>query len=283
MKLNHKKILDQVMKRYKGNVNAVVREFMRIDNRSGRKPTRPSKHIGVEIECFGPNDELTLQKMVLSAELGDVIQVGYDHSIRTPSKMHAYELRILLSENRVGATFKKLAKFFKDAKLRTNTSCGLHVHLDMRRRDPEQCFRKLLKMQDVLYSLVNKNRWENRFCQPAAQSMKWDKYRAISMSSLRSKRTIEVRLHQGTVNVQQIEGWVKLLVNIINAPEVSKTPKSLEDVLKLKSLKRTVKPYLKKTLKDDWFKYQVEQAAIEERQRAQYAVHHRVWRTNETA
>jgi hypothetical protein len=247
MKINKTKIIKKLTPRI--SMDDLVRDFMH--GRSVLKPKRDSRHVGIEVECFGPFNHLTLNKMVLSMDLERYIQIGRDGSITCPRGCFAYELRLLLPEGTASAILKRIGKLFKAAKLQVNSSCGLHVHLDMRSRQYHLCYTRLLKFQDLLYSLVKKERWRNHFCQYVRNESEFpNKYRAITGSSLAGKGTLEIRLHEGCVDTDKIDKWVKLLVQIVNcdsAPPVNKDGA-------VKWGKKGIQKYLKQTYNDNWLK-----------------------------
>jgi hypothetical protein len=250
MKIDDKLVLKKLWKNR--DVDSMVRDHFRDQMNEIRKPKKPSKHVGIEVECYTTLNSTKLQKLLFMFDLENTIQIGTDGSIRPERGHYGFELRILLVEKTLSKSLKKIGEFFKEAKLKTNNSCGLHVHLDMRSRNVMKCYDKLIKMQDVLYSLVKKNRWENTYCQYARPYNRYSKYQAVSMSPYRSKKTIEVRLHHGTTDVVVIEKWIRLLLTIVNRPEFKALPDNAKDITKIKGLPRDVKSYVAATVTDGW-------------------------------
>ncbi len=235
----------------KASVNDLIRNYMAKDLR--RKPKRKSRHVGIEVECYGPMKRVDLQKLVLTMDLEQYVQIGDDASIRRPRGFSTYELRLLLPEGRLTPILNKISKLFKAAKLEVNSSCGLHVHIDMRTRSHLVCYARLLQFQDVLYSLVNKARWRNYFCQYARGPHEFGiKYRAVTGSSYGSKRTLEVRIHEGCVDTEKIDKWIKLLLHIVDTdgPKDEMPDATRESVLKW--AKKSLRDYIKKTFNEKW-------------------------------
>lgn len=249
MRINNKKIKRKLTPRR--TVNELVVEYM-ANNHISRRPTRVNRHVGIEVECFGPKSTVDLQKLILSRDLEKYVQIAQDASIRTPVKHHPYELRILVPERQVSLILKKLGRLFKEAKLRVNDTCGLHVHLDMRTRSYMTCYQRLLKFQDILYALVNKKRWKNQYCLYTRGLTDFpSKYRSISGSSYQYKRTLEVRLHEGCVDTVKIEKWIKLLLQIVDG-QAAEPVMSKEAVLKW--ARKPIRSYIKATFNKEWEK-----------------------------
>lgn len=250
MRINSDKIRKKLTP--KMSVNDLVRRYINHDGL--RRPTRMTRHVGIEVECYGPKPRLELTKLILLMDLEKYIQIGDDSSIRRPRGFHCYELRILLPEGQLSVLLKKIDKLFKTAKLEVNESCGLHVHLDMRCRPYMECYQKLIAAQDLLYAMVSKQRWRNPFCQYVRSIVEFpEKYRAITGSSYRSKGTLEIRLHEGCVDAMKIEKWIKFLLQIVNSASAPAMKK--DDVLKWTS--RPLRDYVKKTFNEDWQKEKV--------------------------
>jgi phosphoenolpyruvate synthase/pyruvate phosphate dikinase len=51
-----------------------------------------------------------------------------------------------------------------------------------------------------------------------------ERHLAINTESLEEHRTIEIRLHHGTVNVKEIYSWVKYLTSLIKGKAYDKKP-----------------------------------------------------------
>jgi hypothetical protein len=224
-------------------------------NHQTKSPTAGIQYVGIEVECFAKMNRISLQKLFFKYDLEAYLMIGSDSSIRPPDDdqiYHAFELRLLIPQGELSATLKRIGKVFRLARLKTNESCGLHVHLDMRQRNPSECFDKLLNFQDVLFALVNKDRWNNEYCRQTARD-DIDHHMGINYArAFAAHRTIEVRMHHGCVDCNQIEKWVRLLLNVIqgkNAPEVI----SKKTVLKWKGLNKKLRHYVRRNFKDEWF------------------------------
>lgn len=134
-----------------------------------------------------------------------------------------HELNVIFKEKDLLKVMKVLNSDLKKIKAEANTTCGLHVHLDMRNRNAEYCYAKLVKNQTLLFTLVNKARKKSEFCKRSDKYYNLSgHYNAINGSAAyREHKTIEVRLHHGTVDIKEIYNWIGLLTSIVNEKPMS--------------------------------------------------------------
>jgi hypothetical protein len=195
--------------------------------------------------------------LLLEHDLEKFVQVTDDGSIRAEAgKNNTYEFRILCPETKLALVLKRLAKFFKAGKFAVNSSCGLHVHLDMRNRNVLDCYNRLLKFQHIMFGLVSSKRWNNQYCKWSLETtgfgMPTSRFRAVNSKSYSKHRTIEIRLHEGTLDPKKISNWVNLLLKAIGSktvPEVN----TKEDVVKWLAKNRKLKSYVNKEFNEQWF------------------------------
>jgi len=128
-------------------------------------PNKKQKHFGIELECFGPIDKDNLSYIFALKRIKDCI-IKDDCSIRPTNNCESFELNILVTKQNYKSRLKEICTLLKLLKFKVNSSCGLHVHLDMRNR-PEtekfKCYNNLVLCQNYLFGL-NKSRINNRFC-----------------------------------------------------------------------------------------------------------------------
>ncbi len=261
MRIDNRKIVKKILSKIKATdyqVNDLIETLMEDDD--SKVPVKKMHHVGIEVECFGPYRPVYLQKLIYMYDLEDYIQITEDGSIDAApitygATVHPYELRILLKEAKLKPMLKKIGKFFKAARLETNDSCGLHVHLDMRNRSFDKCYAKLVKFQDVLFGMVDKGRWDNEFCEYSDETPDFhERYKAINAVAFQSKKTIEVRLHHGTVDTERIYQWVKLLLSAINAKKAIPTFTTKAEIVAWPGLKGALKGFVKRHYKSKWLK-----------------------------
>lgn len=150
-----------------------------------------------------------------------------------------YELRLLVKQKEVTTILAKLQPFFKEAKAYANKTCGLHVHLDMRNRNVEQCFKRLYDKQSFLYAQCAKHRADS------AYATKVDRHTTVGGTghyhginagdAYRKLKTIEVRIKEGTTDCTDVRRWVNTLLNIVEGNEVGIKRKKKPSVKKRKT------------------------------------------------
>jgi hypothetical protein len=158
--------------------------------------------IGVEIECVRPFDAVV--------NLPIWARVGPDGSIQDRGKGVGSEYKILLKRSELEVRLHKLCGLIKDHHV--NTSCGLHIHLDCRDKTDDEV-RKIAKRMDswlkALQEFVPESRRTNSYCKFGFSVS--DRYRAVNYTSFGKFKTLEIRLHSGTVDYTKIIAWIRLL------------------------------------------------------------------------
>lgn len=256
MSFNQGKLKDKLNKVFGRSLPNDVQDiaFNQVYRNEHKRPKLATDHVGIEVECYTYTKEQDLKKIIYTNDLENYVNVGNDNSIRPPNtKYSKFELRILIPEAELKTVFPRLKNAFAEASLKVNESCGLHVHLDMRNRDLTKCFNRLCAFQDVLFGLVDPDRWKNRYCYYTTNTNKNERYLAINKSSYRKHKTLEVRLHHGTVNIRKIEKWVGLLLNIINSKSPIPQFTSKTEILKWKGLRQSLRNYIRVNFNDNWF------------------------------
>jgi hypothetical protein len=202
--------------------------------RESNVPRDSRKHFGIEIE-FGSYafvaEALEDEEIGLYGHLKDdgSVDVNDPHEDAEDSEWDGgQELALLLPEDEAQEKLQLVGKILARAGADVNDSCGLHVHLDMRRRDVHKAFNNLVAMQHFLYKMVSPERRNSSYCCPLndRKGRSFDKapsdtrYLGISPAPYKNdeRPTIEVRIHHGTVNSKEIYGWCKFLSEIVDAP-----------------------------------------------------------------
>lgn len=188
-------------------------------------------HVGVEIECGVDRSEDDLRRDFAKAGIGTKVSVTYDGSVHVDGRT-AVEVRVCDAQERIAETLRKVCAVLSDASAKVNKTCGLHVHLDMRKREWRACYTKLYRMLPWLYAIVSESRRSGnegrQFCKRnGPHPPDGDRYYALNVESVRHHNTLEVRLHHGTTDPTKIINWVFLLTRIVDGPDLKQTPKTL--------------------------------------------------------
>lgn len=204
-----------------GQFLAAVPKVKRAKAVKAKVPTTKDSYIGIELEYASRLTIDDIIELLIQHNLVDQVRVVHDGSIRVNEiYKHKVEFCILTKWSELHETLEKLRPilFDKPQNFSPNTSCGFHVHLDMRNDDPNDAYRNLANMQTVLFGLAADYRRENTYCVPAPTEFEdadpEDHYAAISRSSYEKHGTIEVRIHQSTLDLNKVEKWIRLLKRI---------------------------------------------------------------------
>lgn len=223
-------------------------------------PKTNDKYVGIEIECFASNDDYKVEQAFRDYDLEECVEIAYDSSIdaddffaspeieeRYERAMYLgdysivgelksrglvverkeYEFKVLAKQSELKDVLARMGRALKEIKADVNDSCGLHVHLDMRNRKVLDSVNKLLNVQPLMLKAVPKSRRNNTYCMPVTpksivDGYRIDKYHVINTAPLEDLNTIEVRVHEGTVNTEEIYKWCKFLIQTVDGSFASK-------------------------------------------------------------
>lgn len=132
-----------------------------------------------------------------------------------------------------------------------DNECGLHVHIDLRdfnKQEFVRLFYILRKVESVTRLLVTEERNSNHFCSASLSQVRTDdrrgfderimdycesmqRYSAYNFSAYYDHGTVEIRLHHGTLNYEEIRNWVLLHLSIVDFAKNNDTEtfQSLQD------------------------------------------------------
>lgn len=202
----------------KGLINQIGLKTTANDPYAHKKPRHPKKnYIGIEVEFNqAPNVSQDMIAVALkNAGLARYINVTTDASC-------GWEVRVLLPEDDYIEPLGKIMKVIRDLGHKVDARCGTHVHFDMRNRDVKLVYENMFKTQKFLRKFVTKNRKNNRFCQMNKaetfdkQLSLGDRYYSLNVQAYNRHKTLEVRMHQGTLDENELLPWIKLLLKIVN-------------------------------------------------------------------
>lgn len=173
------------------------------------------------------------------------------------------ELRVCVPQIDHETVVNKVCKVLASCGAEVNKTCGLHVHLDMRGRDVARSYVNLVAMQNILYRMVPATRKNNDYCKPNT-ARTWveregSRYQGINHNAYTEHKTLEIRIHSGTVNAKKINAWIALLIATIRTKELKAIPSNPKHALKLIKATPELARYVHERL--DQFKSDHERAA----------------------
>lgn len=189
------------------------------------KPESNDHHVGVELEFLVPKDiedNHILSNLVL-AGIEDGIDLTTDGSINDEYDFNGVELRIIATQSQIVKKVTTICKVLRSIGCKVNSTCGLHVHLDMRNRNEKTSYKRLVDALPKLSKLVAKSRLKNTYCKlnksanlDTELNSYEDRYKSINPHAIKKHKTIEVRLHQGSVDHRKVSKWIKTLVKTVD-------------------------------------------------------------------
>jgi hypothetical protein len=180
-----------------------------------KKPRSKSQHyIGVELEFNenGTHNQNHIVEALKAANLGKYVCVGRDGSC-------GWEVRVLLPETNWYEPLENILKVINGLGFKADTRCGTHVHLDMRNRDVQKAFRRFFFTQTFMRKFLIASRKKNNYCKRNASEKfgaEGDRYLGINSTSYHKYKTLEIRMHHGTLDIKELGPWIKLLLRIAN-------------------------------------------------------------------
>jgi hypothetical protein len=252
-----KKLVEKVIKNKFGSVTLLGKvhskpeEYLKLYNHiqsnyinDEKVPFNSENFIGIEIELISKSDVTELKNILIKHKLQKWTNVTSDGSLRTSDGYnYTHEIRVLLPESKREDILKQLGVALQDAKCSVNSSCGLHVHLDMRNRDVATAFHNLVKMQKFLIDSQPIERRSNTYCKPTefADIEKYsykdghrgrsERYLVINPMSYARHKTLEIRVHKGTVDCIEISNWINFLLPIVNkSTKLESAPRKVETI-----------------------------------------------------
>jgi hypothetical protein len=222
---------------------------------NAKTPKTLEKHVGVELEFLSKlsRDELSFKILKLNKLwLSEYVNFGTDGSISVNEEFrYGIEARVLAPQDKIEYVIKELCEALGDD-VSINKSCGFHVHLDMRERDVEKSFWNLVTCQKLLFDMQPSSRKNNTYCKKTIGKVfmykSGSRYKAINKESYRTKRTLEVRLHSGTVNFEKINNFVNLLIRIVDSDKIERAPRTRQKLYEKLNLPLNLRMYIEKRI-----------------------------------
>lgn len=204
------------------------------------------KYVGVEIEFMSPLSKPDVCAMLAEDGLSKYCHVKFDGSIKLSNGYaDRHEIALMTSESEISDVIANISKTLNNKgaiDAGVNKTCGLHVHLDMRKeRNLNKIWQKSFKWQDLLFAMNPMSRETGRFGKKNTSYNNgkfptgfWERYSGVNPTSYSKYRTLEYRMHSGTTNAIKINNWIKLLQAIRNS---GKIPKQDINVLTAESMR----------------------------------------------
>jgi hypothetical protein len=187
------------------------------------------KHVGIEWEFACKISQSELGALLYSKGFADIVTVKSDGSVNTREGYpHAVEVTALIPETNLVDVVTRLLAILAPLGEVNKVNAGMHVHLDAREtvgRTGQDMFNKLVAVQKQLYAIVPSFRRSNQYCKKLTGSKKdWyrhiGRYHGINKNAYDKYRTIELRLHQATLDAPKVLHFVNLLIGIVEHSEV---------------------------------------------------------------
>lgn len=215
-----------------------------------KKPNTNDPWVGMEIEFY--TDFKNIGRIIANSDIAEHIQIGEDGSIEIDrddempedwddKPWFCYEMRICAPETKIREVVGKACCILRHIKARTNSSCGLHIHLDHRPcvpRNPIHTFNNLIKLQGILFGVSDESRRDNGYCQEVDEDSDFyehlfrqfdesnydedSRYYAINLMALRDSKTIEIRIFNGTTKYREISHFLNLALGAVKSKVLDK-------------------------------------------------------------
>lgn len=211
------------------------------------RPRTNEEHIGIEIECYGKMERSRLRELLYTDNiLVGKVHVGYDISVKTDrDDEHRYEVRLLCTNSDRHTIVNRVMELLREVRCKVNNTCSIHVHLDMRGKSKlrmRTIFFNLVKCSQLLFNLQNDSRRNNKYCVPnnyetfsdtiRNETGDNDRRRAINAHSYSRLSTLEIRLHHGSLDAEEVNDFIDLLIKIKNKRKRLENP--VENITQLK-------------------------------------------------
>lgn len=210
-------------------------------------------YVGIEIEFSCPVPEDQVMDILIEKKLAKYIQIGYDG--QPPAGHVGYEWKVLMKESEMEHVLKELGKVIGGLGGMANDSCGLHVHLDMRHRDPAISYNNLVLSQKILYGVAHQRRATSGWCFPSVthdlSTAAKGKHTGINPHLSAGKNTIEVRIREGIVDTDDIFSWASMLIAIVNNPRIAHSVKTTNDFQEVVAVNAAIKEYMIARIKNN--------------------------------
>lgn len=198
------------------------------------------KYLGIEFELVLKDNPDKLAKRLIELGVAQFCTITSDASLRDndgENSRRCVEVRCVVPEISYKRILKNVCQAFEDCGGYVNNSCGTHVHFDMRRRDIETSFLRMVRSQPLLGALVPIERRINKHCLKVPTNVtsirNWKakrdslrttkRYFAINIDAYDKHQSLEVRLKDGTIEYNDMISWIEIILTVLNTKKAIKT------------------------------------------------------------
>jgi hypothetical protein len=186
-----------------------------------------------------------LIRRIRNAKLSSCVTVKGDGSLRPDPGYDPVEIVVSFTRSNRAPLFA-VCKILKDMRATVNTSCGLHVHLDMRHltaRGAMTRARRIAAAVSYLKRILPPSRRTNSYCTDDLSSIRnGNRYSFVNGRAYQKHKTIEVRGHSGTTDAVKIDHWINLMIALADKRGPTPSIRTYEELAA--HLARSLKPEL---------------------------------------
>jgi len=232
-------------------------EFMRILQERGQIEKLPLYPFGVEFEGT-VKENTTLLLNALNQNNIPTVAPGYTHEVMSEWKIvpdgsvradEGYQAMELVSPKLHGVEgfnkIKKALSVWKEVGGKVNVTTGCHVHVDafdLSKTEMLELAKIWAKIESkVLWYLVSPSRRNGSYCKRVdrqylvnlsiQETKLLDRRYSLNCSAFARYKTIEFRLHNGTLNPKKIIPWIILLLKLVASVRKGLTHVQMEPTL----------------------------------------------------
>ena len=230
-----------------------------------KAPKNNENHIGVELEFCSKMNQSDMLVELYKIGVVEYCQLMEDGSLRPNRGEYGHEIAIVAPESKINGIVTKIVDKLKELGAEVkDRRCGLHIHLDMRNRDHDKCYQNLTSCQRFMFDMMPEHRRDGEFCRRIGRKRKFPeqvrgsrnydvrRYASINAQSYYKHKTLEVRMHEGSIDSKDIVSWIKFLTRIIDCP--TKLSKAFTSVIKMSKgleLNSELMGYVKRRIKEN--------------------------------
>lgn len=195
--------------------------------------------VGFEIEYISKVGGAETRKSFAENKLDGYVTCKGDGSLRADGDGEStHEVTVLCRQSEALAVMSKVLSVIKSHGGYVNQSCGGHIHLDARAYDPVKMYNNLVAGLPLLSKLIPQKRVGNKFCKiNGEQGFQYysvgegsgSKYWAINPQTYSRIKTIEVRMHGGTLSLSKWINWLKICAALAYNQETLTRVSTLEE------------------------------------------------------